>query len=428
MKKKSIFLLMVFLLSLLPHFSVQADEEINHPLDNAISLMYISDAILTDESEIDDSSALPGLFSPALNNLGASPGDELLARMIHAVKMERNDLDANCRLLKAMYNQADQECEVEKIQSWCAERRLNLNSRIGQLHKIRGDRRKWGTIIWHSVKRGSSNFWHRIGPLGRRFLSRLGPEVLQMVASGGLSGNVLKELLKQTAKSMGREHIRQVVLQGVGHLLQRQISIARAAGVDICDPDEEKDTDQAGEAMESSESIDDLEFAFQWTCSSDIGPYGAWMQDGDPNTIIDKSELIFNLQAGATEVNYDFTFSGIVQLPQYSAEGNLYDHQKADHKSSGKGSSTWDGLYFFGSVTIDRTEHLYSLSDTSEYSEFNDSYDKSVIGALSPKDNEIHLCFHTHTEEQFDSIKQEPYENLLGHCTSSQYFVCTPKE
>ena len=428
MKSKSLFLLLVFSCSLIPLYPANAENKLSRDIDSALALMYISDAILLDESEIDDSTAALGLFSPPLSSSSASPGDELLSRMIHAVKMERNDLGANCNLLVGMYKQADQDCEAQKIQSHCQQRKAELNNRIGQLHEIRGDRRKWGTIFWHSLKRGSSNFWYRIGPVGRRFLNRLGPEALQMAATGGLSGNVLKNLLKHTAKSMGRERIRQVVLQGVGHLLQGQISIAQAAGVDICDPDKEKDKDQAAEAMESSESVDGLEFAFQWTCSSDIGPYGAWMQGGDPNTIIDKSELIFNLQAGSTEVNYEFTFNGIVQLPQYGGEGNLYDHQKADHKSSGKGSSTWDGLYFFGSVTIDRTEHLYSLSDTLESSKFKDSYDKSVIGALSPKDNEIHLCFHTHTEEQFDSIKQEPFGNLLGHCTSSQCFVCTPQE
>ena len=427
-------MLTVFCLSLfpLPIQAAQAEEVVQRSLDDAIALLFISDALLTDESSIDDSASSLGLFSRTFISSSASPGDDLLARMIHAVKMERNDLDANCRLMKARYNTADQECEAQKIQSLCAEKRANLNSRIGQLHILRGDRRKPLTKIWHSIKRSSSNFWHKIGPVGRRFLSRLGPEVLQMAASGGLSGSVLKNLIKHIAKEMGRERIRQVVFQGVRHLLQGQIALAVAAGIDICEPDEEIDKNQdqtATVTVQSTSIVDDTEFALNWTCSSDIGPYGAWMQSGDPNSIVDKSELVFNLQAGSTVVNYDFTFHGIVRLPQYSAEGNLYDHQKAEQNTSGNGSSTWDNLHFYGSITINRTEYLYSLSNTSEYSEFTDSFNKSVIGAFSPQREEIHLCFHEHTREQFDSIiKQQPFDQLKSHCTSEQYFTCTPLE
>lgn len=431
---RATWMLSVFCLSLfpLPSHVIQAEEAIHNSLDDAISLMYISEAILTDESEIDDTASSLGLLSLAQSRTPDSVGDDLLARMIHAVKMERNDLDANCRLLKARYSQPDQECEAQKIQSWCAERKANLNSRIGQLHNVRGDRRKPLTKMWHSIKRNSSNLWYRIGPVGRRFLSRLGPEVLQMAVTGGLSNSTLKNLLKHIAKSMGREHIRQVVIQGVGHLLQGQINIANAAGVDICDPNDEKGKTQEQNTVNSTpptDSIDDKEFAFNWICSSDIGPYGAWMQGGDPNSIIDKSELVFNLQAGSTVVNYSFTFHGIVRLPQYSAEGNLYDHQKAEQNTSGNGSSTWDNLHFYGLITINRTEYLYSLSNTSEYSEFTDNFDKSVIGAFSPQLEEIHLCFHEHTREQFDSIiKQQPFDQLKSHCASEQYFTCTPLE
>jgi len=299
------------------------------------------------------------------------------------------------------------------------------------LHDKRGDRRKAPTKIWHWLKRSGRGFWYRIGPIGRTFLRQLGPEVLQMAATGGLSGGMLKNLIKHVAKSMGRDRIRQIVYQGVSRLLQGQIELAQAAGVDICEDNEEKEKVQdqdGGDISQSAEPMDEIAFAYNWTCTSEIGPYGAWMQGGDPNSIVDKSDLVFNLQAGATELNFDFLFHGIVRLPQYSAKGELHDHQKAEQITTGNGSSTWDNLSFYGSVTINRTEYLYSLSDTSEYTEFTDNFDKAVIGALSPQLNEIQLCFHSHTKEQFDSIKNGLSENLTGHCTSAQYFVCIPQE
>ena len=64
-----------------------------------------------------------------------------------------------------------------------------------------------------------------------------------MVASGGLSGGALKNFVKHTARSMGRERLQQIVLQGVQRLLHRQVAILQAAGVDICDKGtQEKDS------------------------------------------------------------------------------------------------------------------------------------------------------------------------------------------
>lgn len=426
-------ILVVFVISLIPSpgFQVQAEEAIRHSLDDAAALMYISEAILTDESEIDDSTSSLGLLSLAQQSSPASVGDDLLARMIHAVKMERNDLDANCRLLKTKYNQADQECEAQKTQSWCAERRAELNNRIGQLHSIRGDRRKPFTKIWHSIKRNSSNFWHKIGPVGRNFLRRMGPEVLQIVASGGtLSGGVLKNLAKHIGKSMGRERIKQVVLQGVQRLLQGQIKIAQAAGVDICDPDEGQDTDQSADSPKSSEPVDILEYAYKWSCDPKNGNYyhalqGDLAQETNPDLLVDFAEFGLNLQAGSTEVTYDLNFHGLYSIPLYSADGDLYDYLPSEEINSGKGKATWDRTYFYGSITIDHTSYLHYESGSQEHKQSNE---KAVIGALSPNSEEIHLCFHEHTKDQFDSIKTQPIENLRENCLYGYFFVCTPQE
>ena len=101
MRYKSILLLVTFLFSLLPSSSVQAEEVIQHSIDDAISLMYISDALLTDESELDDSPGSIGMLSPIQDVSLEADTNPLLARIIHAKKMQRSDQDANCQLLKA---------------------------------------------------------------------------------------------------------------------------------------------------------------------------------------------------------------------------------------------------------------------------------------------------------------------------------------
>lgn len=122
-----------------------------------------------------------------------------------------------------------------------------MSSRIGFLHKLRGDRRKLFTRLWHSLKRAGRGFWQRIGPLGRNILRRVGPEVLQVVASGGtLSGGLLRRLVKQHFKKVVQERVQKVVYQGVERLLKGQLSLARAAGVDLCGEEEQP----------SSESVD----------------------------------------------------------------------------------------------------------------------------------------------------------------------------
>ncbi len=253
MKNKSFFLLFVFLLSLIPLSSVQADDKISTSLEDAISLMYVSDAILVGETELEEAFHSPVLLAPVANILYDEPDNAALAFALQAAKNLRNDLDASCALLTSQYRQAGKNCEADLIKATCDEKRAEINAEIGLLHKKRGDRRRTATKIYHFFKRSGKSIWHRIGPIGRTFLRRLGPEVLQMAATGGLSGGVLKNLLKHTAKSMGRERIKQVVFQGVQRLLQGQIEIAQAAGVDICDPEEELKSSTAEKQGEISQ-------------------------------------------------------------------------------------------------------------------------------------------------------------------------------
>jgi hypothetical protein len=259
MRKKSIFLLLIFLGSLIPISPAKAASKITRDANDALLFIYISDAILLPENELDldDDSARMG--SPANTPPSETNTNPLLARIIHAKKMERNDLDANCKLLDARLRAEDKDCEADRIAQACSEKRAELNAKIGFYHKMRGDRRKLFTRVWHNIKRSSSNFWQKIGPVGRRFLRVLGQEALEMVSSGGFSGSAFKELVKHTAKSIGREQIKKIVYQGVQRLLEGQLALAEAAGVDLCDPDPEEELSptQTKETTESDFNLPD---------------------------------------------------------------------------------------------------------------------------------------------------------------------------
>ena len=193
------------------------------------------------ESELDLDEESVGLLAPVHTNPAEVDTSPLLARIIHAKKMQRNDLDANCRLLKAYYRAQGKNCEVDRVNQTCQAKRAEINSLIGFYHKMRGDRRKLFTRVWHNVKRNSSNFWYKIGPVGRNFLRQMGKEALQMVVSGGFSGSVFKTMVEHTAKTMGREQIRKIAYQGVARLLKGQLALAEAAGVDICADEEQEE-------------------------------------------------------------------------------------------------------------------------------------------------------------------------------------------
>jgi len=307
MKRKSFFLLLIFLLSLIPFAGVQANDKIRHSLGDAISLMYISDAILLDQTDLDQAASLPGLFSPEYNLHSSDPDNAALAAALHAAKAERNDLDAKCNLSVSQLQAQGKDCEADRIKAQCDQRKQAINAKIGKLHDLRGDRRSAPTKIWHWLKRSGRGFWYRIGPIGRRFLHQVGLQALKIVASGGsLSLDVAKNLLKHTAKSMFRNRIRPAMLHGIERLLQGQIEIAQAAGVDICEEKEEETTaeDQSSESSSAPwDSSPELDIASSWICSTNVGPWGTWMQNGDPNTRIDLTELAFNLQTVPGEID-----------------------------------------------------------------------------------------------------------------------------
>ncbi len=230
-KKKSWILLLVFSLSFFPLGRGQAEDP-DRTFQEARSLLYLGDAFLEDEANLDTAARFPGLLTPVPGIRGAEVAEEVMSRMIHATKQERNDLDANCRLLNQRFQSAGDQTAVQKLESYCQSERKMLTNRISLLRRLRGDRRKMFTRLWHSLKRDAGNLWRRIGPVGRIILRRVGDEAFEVVASGGtLSGGGIKRLLKQAVKDTAREELKRTAVQGMERLLQSQVKIARASGV-----------------------------------------------------------------------------------------------------------------------------------------------------------------------------------------------------
>lgn len=256
-KIKSWTLLLVFCFSLVPFGVGQAEGPVR-TFGEARSLLYVSDAFLEDEANLDTASHVSRLMAPAPVVRQAEGAEEVLDRMIHATKQERNDHDANCRQLKRRYQSAGDQAAVQKLTSYCEGERQRLSNRISFLRRLRGgDRRKLLTRWWHSIKRGSANLWRRIGPLGRNILRKVGDEAFNTVISGGsLSSEVVRRLAKQVVKNQAREELKQVVYRGVERLLQGQVKIALAAGVleeDVVDQEfQEGGEDRAAQDADES--------------------------------------------------------------------------------------------------------------------------------------------------------------------------------
>ncbi len=365
MREKSIALLIVFLLGLFPQAVITASPPASRSFEDALTMMYISDAILLPEEEIDDSVSSLGLLSLNFSNPAASEADPLMARIIHAKKQERNDLDAAYRLLSSQLKSEGKDCEADLVKARWQEQRDEINTTIGFLHKVRGDRRKIFTRIWHSIKRSAQGFWSRIGAVGRNILRKVGPAMLQMVASGGtLSGSVIRDLVKHEIKSIARDRIKQVIIQGVQRLIQGQLNLAQAAGVDLCDPDgEEKveDGSQPDVAQEESDSQIQLPESGIWelTCTFTIPPLS-----------YHEMEVFWDLVVDWETRTWNSTITGVTID---TSEEDWHSDWSADLKD---GQITELG-YFTG--TAAETDQIYS------YGRNVDNYERTLkwIGAIS---------------------------------------------
>jgi hypothetical protein len=368
MKNRSLCLLLIFCINLVPIYPVQAQELPTRSVYDSLAFMYVNNAILLGEEELEEAFHSPHLLAPVANNLHDEPDNATLAFALQAAKDLRNDLDANCSLLMAQYRQADKNCEADRIQSACNEKKAKINAEIGLLHKKRGDRRRPLTKVWHSLKRSGQSVWRRIGPVGRNFLRQVGPEALKIVASGGtLSTDVIINLFKHTAKTMIRGRIKKVVFQGVQRMISGQLEIAQAAGVDICDPEEE------AKASEDEKTTNEITTSEEFKLP-DTGVWELSCQHTHDAVLRDYQDINWKLT-----ISWDAAyFEGTINGTSLEIDGN--ETTKWVWHEEVTGDITDDG-FLWGEGTYGQTySHAYGSNDPFVEER---SYDQSWLGAIS---------------------------------------------
>jgi len=390
MKIRSLCLLLIFCVSLVPINPVQAKVGAGKSVYDSIALMYFSDAVLLGETELEEAVLSPGFLAPAANNLSDEPDNASLAAALHSLKAMRNDLDATCNLLVTNFRGLGKDCEAERIISKCAQKKQEINSEIGKFHDLRGDRRRGPTRIWHWLKRSGRGFWYRIGPVGRNFLRQVGPEALKIVVSGGsLSLDVAKNLLKHTAKSMLRDRIRPAMLHGIRRLMQGQIEIAQAAGVDICDPEGEKLTSKSEEAAENGQ----ITGKRTWECEDIQGRiWGLRQQEGDDMKTL-KEELDFQIIYDGSEKTVDiFHYLDVVQewaILQTDGSYGEWHEITTEMSLEGQVNVAADNGYF--ETTLKGEE--FRGNTLPHISEVTLSATSNIFGLINPEDISIvYIC------------------------------------
>ncbi len=368
MKFKSIFLLLIFSCGLIPLNPVQAEEVVQRSLDDAISLMYVSDAILFGDVDQEEASRSLGLFSPVYDGPETDLDNGKLAAMIHAAKMERNDRDKNCEILINQNRKAGKDCEADRIKESCAARKAAINARIGKLHKLRGDRRRPLTKAWHFLKRQGRTAWHKLGPSGRRFFHKMGPDLMQMVATGGFSGSAFKTIFKAHLKrTFGKKQISEMVLKGIKRRMMGQMEIAQAAGVDICDPEEKSAQSENEKPNEDKETTEEFKLP-------DTGVWDLTCQHTHEPVTRDYQNITWNIK-----IYWDSRlFEGVIDADHYILDENPTQH--TTWHEEGGGSVTSDG-YLWGDFSKTSTTTI-TYGDGQPHVN-TQGYDLNWIGAIS---------------------------------------------
>ena len=411
MKTKSTFLLLTFLLSFIPVHSVQAEQEIAKSLSDSFALLYVSDAILLNDIVDDETSSNSKVSSLTLTGYLPDETTDLINQMINATKAQRNDHDQKCRETIEIYRQQGKTCEVDQTNAYCKSKRAELTSKIAALRKKRGgDMRKWFTKQWHGLKRAGAKFWHQIGPLGRKFLREVGPQALKIVAAGGPGTEaLLRNLIKHTVKNMARQRAKQIGIQALQRILKIQIDVASAAGVDICEEDEEK-TEGESEAQDQEKDI-----------SSDFNlpTSGVWDLTCQDTHDVDKY-----YQTVVWNVTIDWkarSFKGLIEAQGdqiYTTEGaygapDIVEITHLDWREEGSGSVTEDGFFWgdFTQITTSTITHQEVLvGDNSQESTEN------WIGAISETLDQV--CFYRVGASDWftlDWIRERGRQEMLDH-------------
>ena len=420
MKSKSFALFLIFTLSLVPLKPAQAESQIKHPFDDALLLMYTSDAILSGEAENEDISQLHNLSAPALEEPNPDLDDATMAAVLQALKNWRNELDTNCRLLTNQLKAEGKDCEADRVKDVCNQKRNEINTEIGIYHDLRGDKRKAGTKAWHFLKRNGRTLWHKIGPVGRTFLRRLGPEALQIVASGGsLGGGVLKKLVKNIARSIGREQVKKAVFRGVGRMLKGQLDILQAAGVDICDPDAELTDEQNSESKTVLVGSGIIPDGTRWECADVDGPVA---------NLIESRAVMEGVKTNYYEFDHWMIYSAAPPTLHYYYS---YDWSEDwDYGSQGWHTDTWSGKGEDTSVQVDEYG-VFTVALT-----WNEKRTSTILAnsevpttrnrwGLIPPDNfkTVYLCDWS-SREMPTGLETLTAENFRGRCGGMYYFEC----
>jgi hypothetical protein len=429
MRVKSLALLIVFCFSLVPMRSVQSQAGVRHTLEDALLLMLTSEVLLLEEEEDQELSSIPVLAASAWDESNPLLDDKTMAAILQALKDWRNELDTNCRLLTSKLRSEGKDCEADRVKATCDSYRQKINGEIHKYHQLRGDKRKAPTKIWHFLKRNGRTIWSKIGPVGRTFLRRLGPEIAQTVLSGGsLHGGTLRKLVKGVARSMGRDKIKTVVFQGVERMLQGQIDILQAAGVDICDPDAEVVIDEEGKIKIVTNPSDQTTDGARWECADVDGPVSDMLEarKGNDSAIINYYDVdhTFLYSADPPKLQYNYTY-------EYSEDWQTL----LDDGSLGWVTHTWSGHYEDTSVEVDEYG-VFTIPAT--WTEKRDQTTSSIttevqythnFWGLLPPDNHqtIYLCSWGPREMPtgLETLSPDNFKDRCGPQTlGSWYFEC----
>jgi hypothetical protein len=277
-KKKSCLLLFLLLMTWMPVGLARAQDPEMRAFDDSLALAYASHSILLGEVDEEGVARVGGGLMSAAQAGQGDEGKAALGSLIHATKQQRNSLDDYCRRNLAAAKAEGDPCVQQVLQDHCSAQRAKLNRRIGFLHKVRGDQRKFITRVWHSIKRTGERIWHAVGPVGRRILRRAGEEALKVAKSGGsLSLKVARDILIRHAVDVGVEELDLLIKRGIDRFLFGQVALARAAGVQDCTEEELK---KAKERLKS-----DTGLVLEEEEKQECPPYGSWFQSYWDETI-----------------------------------------------------------------------------------------------------------------------------------------------
>jgi len=379
MRTKTYFLLLIFLLGLIPNKLVRAEQKITRSADTAITFLYISDAILQEEVVDDEISSVSKVSSQVNPELFQDLTTEMYNRMVHATKMQRNEHDKKCQQTEQIYRQQGKTCEADQTKSYCKAKRAEYTAKIAELRKLRGgDLRNPFTKGWHSLKRAGAKFWHRIGPLGRKFLREVGPQALKIVAAGGPGSEAfLKNLLKHTAKKMARERAKQIGLRALQRILKVQIDISAAAGVDICKEDDKDESEDTTQATATEDTKNKTKIDLPTTGIWNLNCRHTWQPVLDDYGEVPWSVNIYWEQR---------TFEGVIEAKRTTVDGARTETWHWPEE--GNGSITEDG-FFWGDFVDSKTLTVsYEGGNTHTY---DHGYDQKWIGAISEDLSKV--CF-----------------------------------